>query len=291
MGKLTKTFLFIFLISNFLWGNSIREHLTNLPIDNQQELRSLFDRILFIDDGVYALFGDKPLSLSGDFMLTPWENTIEGVRCGGTFWKWWNTWEQYKHLFPSTKYLILREPNTLNKSENAEITSDLIIFINKEHFITCINKHIDLFERILNKKIDSSVFLEEIEQGRSLLKSIHNNEMILGIMLGYGKNNASLFIKRTRNSFEFYQDNEFYVGDAKLQPIHKKLNFFGDYGYSPLIVNSVHFVADLEHPETKDLEKKYRLLRGKISAIYAQGDLLEITLSQLTSGNQMTVSD
>ncbi len=149
-------------------------------------------------------------------------------------------------------------------------------------FIKCVNEHLGLFQRVLNKKIDPRIFLEEIENDHSLLKSIDHNEMLLGIVLGYGKNNASLFVKRSKNSFEFYQDDEFYVGDAELQPIHKKLGFFGDYSYSPLIVSSVHFVADLEHPETKALEKKYRELRGKISAIYAQGDFLEITLSKLT---------
>ncbi len=42
-------------------------------------------------------------------------------------------------------------------------------------------------------------------------------------------------------------------------------------------------MVDPKHSETKALEKKYKKLRGKISAIYARGDFLEITLSKLTS--------
>lgn len=283
-GKMFKILIFTFLISNFLWGNSIKDNLVKIPSDHQQELRLLFYRIFFTDDGVYTLCGDKPVSLSGDFIITPWENTLEGVRCSGTFWKWWDIWGKYKDLFPSTKYLIIREPHTLNKQKNIDLKNDLIVLINKESFKNCINEHLSLFEALLNKKIDPKIFLEGLENNHlSFLESINHNEMILGILLGYGKNNASLFVKRNRNSFEFCQDNDFYVGDAKLKPIHKKLNFFGDYRYSPLIVGSIHFMADFSDQETKALRKKYQELRGKISAIYAQGDLLEITLTKLIS--------
>jgi hypothetical protein len=63
---------------------------------------------------------------------------------------------------------------------------------------------------------------------------------------------------------------------------------FGDYKYSPLMIQSVHFVADHTHPETIALQQKYREQRGKISAIYAKGNFLEITLTQLTSDDFST---
>ena len=68
--------------------------------------------------------------------------------------------------------------------------------------------------------------------------------MLLGILLGYVKHNASLFIKRDSNSLEFF------VGDAELKPIYNKLDFFGEHRYSLLIVKPIQFVADFSHPET-----------------------------------------
>ncbi|EFB40134.1 hypothetical protein pah_c260o041 [Parachlamydia acanthamoebae str. Hall's coccus] len=43
------------------------------------------------------------------------------------------------------------------------------------------------------------------------------------------------------------------------------------------------FVTDQNHPETKYLRSKYTQLRGKISEIYAKGDLLTITLGQFVA--------
>ena len=285
LGKISKILPVPLLLAvNLLFGSDVGEKLKTIPEPDREDIRLLFHTILFKDHGVYTLFGDKPISVSGDFLVTPYENVLEGMKCGGIFWKQWQTWDKYKHLFPSRKYIFLREPNVLGDSESYEV--DLIFIINKDEFIKTVDNHKSLFEAVLGKKIDARFLLESIEKGKiSLLRSIDNNEMLLGILLGYGKHNSSLYMKRSRDFLEFEVGDEdrFYVGDARLKPIHKKLNFFGSYGYSPLIVSSVHFVADFSHPETKYLERKYKDARGKISSIYSQGDFLEITLTQLIS--------
>lgn len=277
-------FSLLFFTLSFLWGSSLKETLESIPKEDQEKISSLFYAIFFEDHGAYALFGDKPMSLSGDFLVTPWENTLERMRSGGIFWGWWEKWKHYEHLFPMKNYLLLREPNSIN--ENSNVKSDLIFFINKNLLIETVETHLCIFEKVLNRKIEPKKFLEDIENGsNSLQKSIDNNEMLLGILLGYGKHNASLFIKKNCDIPELCRREdfqEFLTGDAELKPIHKKLDFFGDHKYSPIILGSVHFVADFSHPETKILQEKYNELRGKISKIYAQGDFLEITFLELT---------
>ena len=115
------------------------------------------------------------------------------MRSGVVFWGWWDTWERYKHLFPIENYLFLREPNIINDpGETSEFKCDLIFFIDKKIFIKTVEKHRRLFETILDKKIEPRKFLEEVEDGKiSFQKSIGNNNMLLGILLGYGKHNSS----------------------------------------------------------------------------------------------------
>lgn len=278
--------VFIFFISTSLWGDCVKNILDSIPEEDREKLTSLFCEIMNQDNGAYTLFGDKAVSLSGAFLVTPFENTLEKMRSGGIFWGWWTIWERYHHLFKTKHYIFLRESNVINNCEdNREIKCDLIFFINKKEFIKTVENHLRLFETVLNRKINPKKLLDDIESGRiSFQKSIENNQMLLGILLGYGQHNASLFNKRCRDPFEYYANSQgFFVGDAELKPIDNKLTSFGDYRYLPLVIGPIHFVADNDHAETKAIRKKFKELRGKISAIYAQGDFLEITLSKLIS--------
>lgn len=109
--------------------------LRKIPQEDLEQINALFSTIFKSDHGTYTLFGDKPVSLSGHFTLTPWENTMERIDCyGGLFWKRWEVWEKYKHLFPFQSYLVLKEPSRFSKISN-------IIIINKKEFINTINQH------------------------------------------------------------------------------------------------------------------------------------------------------
>lgn len=240
-----------------------------IPLEDRKKLEELFYRLINEEHFGYTLFGDKPISLGSYFKVTPWENLIELGQCDGVFWKKWQIWEKYHHLFPMKQYLLLEEES---KNKNYEITN--ITIINKDNFIKTIKKHKAIFEKILKRKVDPEEMLNNIELGKiSFVNSISNNDLLWGILLGYGKHNALLYNKRK---------NE-HLRCSSIRHSNSKLEAFGDYNYSPLILGSVHFVADLHHREAQILQKKYQELRGKISAIYAKGDFLEITLSQLVS--------
>ena len=53
--------------------------------------------------------------------------------------------------------------------------------------------------------------------------------------------------------------------DVDFNSFNKKMIFFGEYAYSPLMIRAVNFIAELDHPETKILQQKYHIERGKIS--------------------------
>jgi hypothetical protein len=270
MKKYTVTLIFLFIYFN-LNANSILDNFKSIPFDDQENIKYLFHNIFLQQDGAYTIFGDKPVSSAGSFVIASWEATIMEPAQVGKFGRSWKTWQNYKDRFPLQKYIIVGERFPFKKSGLVVIYT---FVINKKSFIETLNNHLILFESVLNKKIDAENFLDNIETGKcSFLTSINRNEMLLGILLGYGEHNASLFYKRSKRS---HARKLFPLDEVKLECTDKE-------SYPMMLINPVQYSADLDHPETKALQKKYKNLRKKISEIYSQGDFLEITLTQLSS--------
>ena len=276
--------LFILCLSNLTYAKDIKAILNDIKEDDRQDLYEIFYRMMNKDHFVYTLFGDKPVSSSSDFILTPSENIFCGMKCGGIFWRKWEVWKKYKALFSMNHYLLIECPSVENIKS----------FINKEAFLQVVNQNLDLFKEILGKNTNASNLLRKIEEDQNFFSTIKENQMLFGLLLGYGKHNSKLFFDRD-NIRQFIKSKklpklpykvplpskEFSSLLEEHDFFHSKLLPFEKYSYSLLFIKPIHFMADLKHPETIKLQKKYQELRRKISILYAQSNFLEITLSQL----------
>lgn len=296
--KLVLYIIFIFLFFNFpkpIHSQNVKQILDTIPKEEREDLGRLFYSMMHDDHLVYTLFGDKPVSSSGYFKITPIQNICCGMKCQSIFWKHWQIWEKYAHNFPSNRYLLIKEEHPYRQVGN-------IILINKKAFIHQVNQHLDTFRKILGSNITGENLLAQIEQQQKFSPLIQNNSVLRGILLGYGEHNARLFERRfqiylfVKNDSMPYQERlptiplkqplpseGFSSIEEENQSLRVRLRPFSDYDYSPIMIQSIHFMADSEHPETKALTQKYQELRSKISTIYAQGDFLEITLNQFIS--------
>jgi len=281
-------FVLLMLFHFYLVGNqSIREALDAMPKSEKENLERLFQDLFNRENFGYTLFGDKPMSLT-DYSTTSFDSDGIPSKSGLRFQKRWEVWKKYAHAFPMTSYLLIEDPRERGSSKE-------ILFINKKCFIDKVNEHLDLFQEALGENITGVLLLKKIEDNHQFLSFFNDHQMLLGILLGYGKHNARLFAERHQIS-PFVYRKEFPKVPIKIptpsegfpslqeefNSYFSVLTLFGDPKYSPLVIHSVHFVADHKHPETISLQKKYRKMRGEISAIYAKGDFLEITLSKLT---------
>lgn len=244
--------------------------------EDRESINHLFSLLIKEEQFGYTLFGDKPISLSGHFIITPWENIVEHINDqDGVFWKNWRIWEKYQHLFPLKNFILINETSRKNKNISH------IILINKKEFIRIINQNHRLFEIILGCQISPQDMLKKIESREmTFIDSINDHQGLWGLLLGYGKHNSMLYNQRERSYFDCLA-----LSDAALKHSSIKLESCGDYHYSPLIIGSVYFAGDTDDSETRTLQEKYRELRGKISKTYTRGDFLEITLSKLTSAD------
>jgi hypothetical protein len=282
-------FILFLLLPIMNFAQDVNNFLSKIPPQDKQQLENFFHIIMHSNSGCYTLFGDKPVTLSGDFILTSCNNVLAGARCGGIFWKYWKTWEKYKSQLTIKNYIFFAEPSITCKN----VVN--VILINKKAFVKEVNQYIEFFNEKLGDISSAETFLKKIEEQKRFASMIRNDEMLWGILLGYGLENASLYARRDRierfiNAEELPKIPEnvpkphrFSSIEDEYKFLDSKLQFFGDHSYSPFIINSISFVADLDHPETQFLKKKYHSFRSEISEIYSKGDFLEITLTQLLS--------
>lgn len=191
-------FLSVLIFTNLYSNEKIRDNLNSIPNNDRESLSHLFF-LLNRDHFGYTLFGDKPISFSGGF-VKPFENLFQYKSNSELFWKYWETWEKYKNLFPSKKFLLIREPsisyNNIHK----------IILINKKAFKRQVNKYIHIFRKKLGTDLTAEKLLEKIETSQKFASFIKNNELLWGILLGYGIQNASLYSRRNELLPFLYSD-------------------------------------------------------------------------------------
>ncbi|MBS4167403.1 hypothetical protein [Parachlamydia sp. AcF125] len=233
--------------------------LNQISQSEKEQLEAFFAELVVDAHFGYSLFGDKPVSLTGHFLLTPWNNVLELHKIDGDFWQKWKIWEKYQKQLEITHYLLVKEPASFKNSQ-------FIILINKKAFIHAFTKHAALFHAILGAGLKPEKILQEIAEGKkTFFESIRHNPTLLGLLLGYGEHNAICFSQK-----------------GKILKMSCLRSFGDDSRFSLLRVGSLYFLADFKHPETQALYQKYEKLRGRLSTIYAHGNFLPITLSKLT---------
>ena len=100
---------------------------------------------------------------------------------------------------------------------------------------------------------------EQIKQQRVFLEIIKNNDVLLGILLGFGKKNA-----------QSYAEGEI-----------KKMGFFPKESDKISTITLPEFRAHLNDPETLVLRDRYLKCRTKIKEVFLDQNILEQTLEFL----------
>lgn len=291
---MTKYFFLVFcLISGIEYAQDVNNILSQIPEYDKQELSKLFHVLMDEDQFVYTLFGDKPVSLSGDFRVTPYEVTLSGLSSGGVFWKKWDIWKKHENKFRIQNYLFIEEPAYNRK----DVHMTFLFFINKAAFVNVVNNNIHIFQDILGCNFTALGLLQSIEKEHRFMSLIHCNEILLGILLGYDEHNAKLYARRmqlkkfiTNKCFPTLPEKiplpskGFASIEEEEEFLSHQLQPFSDNESIPYAIQPVQFAADFNHKETQLLKIKYSKLRTKISLLYAQNRLfLNVIFSKLAS--------
>ncbi|HNA63001.1 MAG TPA: hypothetical protein PKW79_07985 [Rhabdochlamydiaceae bacterium] len=280
---------------------SIEELVSELSDEDRKDLGFLFSHLIHENHFGYTLFGDKPVSIAGYFIREPTQHVLSSYIPSFSVDRLWKVWQKHASKFPLQDYLFLNELCS-PKSDNLRI----ITIINKSAFLKIVEEHIDDFHKVLGREMTPLKLLEKLSLPEaSLFEALHRNEVLYGILLGYGKHNAEFYDRRSLlmhnisslNCYRPVVDSPYEsfslryprpspcrsIEDEYREMDEKCEGFDLDFKLSPFF--SPHFVAMKDTPETQSLKKKYREIHRMLVKKYAEGDFLTITLKQLTSDN------
>jgi hypothetical protein len=199
--------------------------------------------------------------------------------------KGWETWKKYKHLFPSSNFVLL---------ENCGREHVTIFMINKRAFLKAVEDNIGDFRDILGADETSQTILDRCLKSKCIFNdALKGHHGLAGILLGYGRHNSFLFSRREQISrgselqMPLSPSPGFSTIDEEHRYINERLTRFDELGildFNSLLITLPMLAADHDHPETQQLKVKYTQQYKDIIARYKKGDFLEITLSQLCMG-------
>lgn len=175
-------------------------------------LETLFWHLFYLEQFAYPLFGTKPMSIA--YLPPELENG-------------WEAWEKVSLHFQSNRFVI-------GKYDRKGHT--FLCIGNLEQIEKTYTKNKDLFR-------DYSDFSELRQAIRMDFSTLIENDLILGMLLGYGRTNAELFVQK-----------------AELKPFSQAHPIF--YYFSG--VTPCGFACDPNSEETIELKERYENERRNI---------------------------
>lgn len=271
----------------------LNKTLQEIPKEDLIQIKSLFEHIFKYNELGFTLFGDKPISFcsidkgllsyeqrGGIYFPKYCENIFELHK---TYEVNWLVWEKHRSKFDIKNFVFV--DNKIG-----------ILLINKVNFLKTVRSNLDLVSRILGDNLDAITLLKRIENGEYLFKTLNKNHELLGVFLGFGRENSRLFQRREELDPQgFSPFLQKHISPSKgyesvedeLADLWRRLSVINNHDRYFPIVNLVRvgFAADPNFPETEILRSKYELDRKRINKIMANENWFEEILLQLTRDN------
>ncbi len=271
-------FSFPILYKNYRVSKIIRQ----LTLEERYYLDAFLRRFFFIDHFLYVLFGNKPVAFEALENSIPFNLSYDCVSKSRI--KKWKGLEVFRKLFPlfSSRSVIVQINDYPAGIE--------ILILNKKNIINVFQKCRDDFEQVLGKGITLEKFMAEIERGE-FWDAIKCHEALLGILLGYGRNNSWLYYKMRLLSAKL---EEFPLSLEKQESLQieftrlkEQLGSFCSERVFPISFTQRNyfslprFRAELNSLETRELREQYENDREKIKRILDKHSLTEAVFRAL----------
>jgi hypothetical protein len=227
-----------------------------IPPKDIKSIERFFKYIIFQTTAPFTLFGDKPITLINFNTEVKPLYFIE-ASYSAVIIKDFKIWKSYESK--CSKNFAFKE--------EVEKDSYSIILINKKNCLATIESNLELFHEILDTKLTAEEILDRICNSRVFSQDVlQSHQGLLGILLGYGKNNSMAF-------HDIYTEQRLF---------YKPLQFFNNEPHDPLLLFSMpDFVAIENDLETQTLKESYIKTRKQITALYRKGELLEAALKKI----------
>jgi hypothetical protein len=222
--------------------------LSTLSDEEKIEIERVFEHLFFFDQFSYPIFGSKPMSIG---CLHP----IDEMECG------WDAWRKIVPFFHFNN-IVIRE--TLLHGRQ------FIIVANLDQVEKVYVQNKDAFHHTFGNRMTLESLKNCLKEQSPLFHELIQNDLCLGILLGYGRGNSELFsLNQTLSSEEKFPLSPFSAG----HPLF--------YYFSPVM--PVYFACDPSSDETKALKKRYNSDRAAILKLAKKDKLFTRMLVLLMS--------
>ena len=261
------TIFFVNFINMFLFSQVfsidkeiILKKIEKLTFEETDDLNNFFKICFYKSTFGYTIFGEKPMSLDViDVERPPLDNPIykENILLQLDYRRkqGWDVWKKYFQDVYLEDFSIISYQNSYPGSID-------IAIINHRLFLNVIDNNLAEFQEVLKQKINSIEILKEYIKGEGeVFDLINNHDGLLGILLGYGKENSWKYVKGEKLSPSFDPSNINFKDLSNILP-----PFFG---------------VSKESRESEQIVESYAKQRKKINEIYQKENFLEIVLLKL----------
>lgn len=253
---------FALATSSLIFGGIVDDGLKQLSMHDRACMKAFFDDAVKMDQiGHVLYFENKPISIIAK-VLKDKSHHFQDVLC----LKGWYAFKRNEHLFPHPNFIFSESIVDFNKDFKALH----IYLINKKSLEICLDKHASIFKKILGQRFDSKLFVKALDEGYPLDSLIHKNEVLLGILLGFGEESSKAFCDFNKG---FPQES--YCGIEIRSPKGCK-------------IQPVAFMGNPNSQEVKELLSLYEKELEEFSKLYKQKkDRLKLTLERLCAEQWM----
>lgn len=221
----------------------------------------------------YTLFGEKPISFC--FVPSKSRNVLRlSKQTNPSFYSGLKIFRDFLQNCPQNNFCI-------HFFEQSDRGSVLAVIINKKSVENIFKKNEKIFKKCFFEHITYELLLRLLGQEDTYQK-LFDSHLILGILLGYGKNNSELFQKRSllQKKLQSISANaSFKDAYAKLDG---RLNTQPQKDFWTSIVSPVYFASDPTLHETVLLKQEYQRCHEVLTEIFKQKNWSELVLKALS---------
>lgn len=239
-------------------------------------MEKFFNDVMLDESAIYTLWGSKPITkiaihyYSDEEMEEYYQQMSDEEKKNAVISDVeydlphnWEKWEKVRSKFPLTHYLFYRKID----EEDPKFAD--IYFVNLANTVQLLQKHYSLFSEATGGDFDPSQVVSEMESQSIFWDRVNNNSVLLGLLFGFGYENASSFHDKYGGSKESHL--EFQVSDTPM------------YGKVSIEKFSLPIFASFAKGRDAVIEG-YINEKERIQKIYQNQDFLDLTLKKLVEG-------
>lgn len=225
----------------------------------------VFFRELIMKDGLgYTLVGKKPMSFGVCRNKFPLDKMTVG----------WDTWQKYAHLCQNPRFGFWAEQAAWSKGIKA------LVLVDKQEAAQVIEQNRSDFQEVLQiPDVHLDLLLRAAQEQPLIQQVLHNHDALLGILLGYGRDNAWWYHARDKTQ------NNPSVWEQTLQPtgfIEYLRRHWSRAQMDDMFLPG--FVGMAASAESMALKKHYLAARQDLIRYYEGKNFLEATLNLYKNG-------